>query len=150
MDFLTVPTATFRVLFVLVMLWRGVRAARRGDIDTHMKTMRGTYFFGLIITGLLTLIPGRTMYAVAFGPEGATPMKLAIFALMLVALSARAAPLGMTLSAYPMPTSSTAVSTSSTSIRVCGLVPLSCSILRRTIRVESSSRQVVSGITNWA
>ena len=29
-------------IFVLVMLWRGVTAARRGDIDRHMKTMRGT------------------------------------------------------------------------------------------------------------
>ena len=37
----------------------------------------------------------------------------------------------------PCPTSSTAVSTSSTSIRVCGLRPVSCSIWRSTIRVES-------------
>jgi uncharacterized membrane protein len=67
-------------IFVLVMLWRGVSAARRGDIDRHMRTMRGTYLFGLIITGLLTFIPGRTMYFVAFGRGGATPGKLAIFA----------------------------------------------------------------------
>jgi uncharacterized membrane protein len=76
-------------IFVLVMLWRGVAAARRHDIDRHMKTMRGTYFFGLIITGLLTFIPGRTMYRVAFGPEGPTTAKLMVFAtLVLVAAAA--------------------------------------------------------------
>jgi uncharacterized membrane protein len=74
-------------ILVLAMLWRGVQAARRHDIDRHMKTMRGTYFFGLIITGLLTFIPGRTMYFVAFGPEGATPGKLVIFIGVIVALA---------------------------------------------------------------
>src|SRR5882672_2898258 len=67
-------------IFVLVMLWRGVKAARARDVARHRKTMQGTYFFGLVITGLLTFIPGRTMYFVAFGPGGATPEKLAIFA----------------------------------------------------------------------
>jgi uncharacterized membrane protein len=66
-------------IFVLVMLWRGVAAARRHDIATHMKTMQGTYLFGLIITGLLTFVPGRIMYRTAFGTDGATPEKLAIF-----------------------------------------------------------------------
>ena len=74
-------------IFVLVMLWRGVTAARRNDIDTHMRTMRGTYFFGLIITGVLTLIPGRTMYFVVFGPDGYTLAKLAVFAFALLALA---------------------------------------------------------------
>jgi uncharacterized membrane protein len=67
-------------VFVLVMLWRGVSAARSGDIGRHRRTMRDAYLFGLIITGLLTFIPGRTMYFVAFGPDGATPEKLTIFA----------------------------------------------------------------------
>ncbi|MDR3470324.1 MAG: DUF2306 domain-containing protein [Devosia sp.] len=74
-------------IFVLVMLWRGVQAARRGDIDKHLQTMRGTYIFGLIVTGLLTLIPGRTMYFVVFGPAGATPAKLAVFGLALVVVA---------------------------------------------------------------
>jgi len=78
-------------VFVLVMLWRGVTAARRGDIDKHRKTMRGTYLFGLIITGLLTFIPGRIMYRFAFGPGGATPAGLAVFgALVVVALAVTA------------------------------------------------------------
>ena len=62
--------------------------------------------------------------------------------------SCPAAPLGMTVSATPRPTSSTAVSTSSTSTRVVGLSPVSCIIRRSTIRVESTARQVVSGITS--
>ena len=64
--------------------------------------------------------------------------------------SCSAAPRGITESASPIPTSSTAVSTSSTSIRVCGLWPVSCSIWRSMIRVESSARQVVSGMTSEA
>lgn len=72
-------------IFVLVMLWRGVHAARAGNIGAHRRIMQGTYLFGLVITGLLTFIPGRTMYFVAFGPQGATPLKLAVFAAIVVA-----------------------------------------------------------------
>ncbi|MGX5827981.1 DUF2306 domain-containing protein [Mesorhizobium sp. 43Arga] len=75
-------------LFVLVMLWRGVRAARGGNIAAHRRIMQGTYIFGLIITGLLTFIPGRTMYFVAFGPQGATPQKLAIFTALVILAAA--------------------------------------------------------------
>jgi uncharacterized membrane protein len=75
-------------IFTLVMLWRGVMAARGGDISRHQKTMQITYFFALIITGLLTFIPGRTMYFVAFGRDGATPEKLMVFAGVLVAAAA--------------------------------------------------------------
>jgi uncharacterized membrane protein len=67
-------------IFVLVMLWLGVQRARRGDIARHRKTMEATYFLGLVVTGLLTFIPGRIMYRVAFGEAGATPGKLAVFA----------------------------------------------------------------------
>jgi uncharacterized membrane protein len=72
-------------IFTLVMLWRGVKAARAGDIHRHMKTMQITYLVALVITGLLTFIPGRTMYFVAFGRAGATPEKLAVFAAVLIA-----------------------------------------------------------------
>src|SRR5258707_3444656 len=72
-------------IFVLVMLWRGVKAARAHDVARHRKTMKYTYLFGLVITGLLTFIPGRTMYFVAFGPGGATLEKLAIFAGLVLA-----------------------------------------------------------------
>jgi|SRR5665213_642460 len=78
----------FLSIFVLVMLWRGVTFARRGDIEHHSKTMQYTYFLGLVVTGLLTFIPGRIMYRVAFGQDGATPEKLTIFAAIVVAVAA--------------------------------------------------------------
>ncbi|KAA3446395.1 hypothetical protein C7I87_30500 [Mesorhizobium sp. SARCC-RB16n] len=77
-------------LFVLVMLWRGIEMAHRGNVAAHRRIMQGTYIFGLVITGLLTFIPGRTMYFVAFGPQGATPLKLAVFAALVVAAAAAA------------------------------------------------------------
>ncbi|MGN6101562.1 MAG: DUF2306 domain-containing protein [Devosia sp.] len=74
-------------IFTLVMLWRGFTFARRHDIDHHKRTMQFTYVLALVVTGLLTFLPGRTMYRVAFGPEGATPVKLMIFGgLILLAL----------------------------------------------------------------
>lgn len=66
-------------IFTLVMLWVGWRAARRGDIKRHMRVMEMLYFLALVLTGLLTFIPGRIMYKVAFGPDGATPQKLMVF-----------------------------------------------------------------------
>src|SRR5258707_15476671 len=74
-------------IFVLVMLWRGVQRARNHDIAGHRKAMQATYFFGLVITGLLTFIPGRTMYLVAFGPGGATAEKLVIFGSITVVVA---------------------------------------------------------------
>ena len=71
-------------IFTLVMLWRGVSYARRKQIERHRWTMQLTYGLALIVTGLFTFYPGRIMNRVAFGPEGATPAKLAIFALILV------------------------------------------------------------------
>ena len=53
------------------------------------------------------------------------------------AAAARPRPCGITESARPSPTSSTAISTSSTSIRIVGLRPVPCSICRSRSRVES-------------
>lgn len=55
---------------VLFSLWRGVMAARRGDIKQHQKTMKYLYFLALVITGFFTLLPGRVMYQVMFGVAG--------------------------------------------------------------------------------
>lgn len=75
-------------IFTLVMLWRGVAFARSHDITRHMRTMQFTYFLALVVTGLLTFLPGRIMNEVAFGPDGATPQKLAIFAGIVLAAAA--------------------------------------------------------------
>jgi uncharacterized membrane protein len=77
-------------LFTLAMLWLGVSRARRGDIASHRLTMKLTYFLALVVTGLLTFLPGRIMYRVAFGAEGATPGKLAVFAVVVTILAALA------------------------------------------------------------
>jgi len=47
-------------------LVKGVRAAMRGDIATHMQTMRGLYFWALGIAGLFTLLPGRIIGRMLF------------------------------------------------------------------------------------
>lgn len=78
-------------IFTLVMVWVGWRAARRGDIKRHMRVMEMLYFLALAVTGLLTFIPGRIMYKVAFGPEGATPAKLMVFGGIVLAAAAIAA-----------------------------------------------------------
>ena len=66
-------------IFTLFMLWLGVSYARRRDIRRHMRTMEYTYFLALVVTGLLTFLPGRVMYHVAFGEDGPTPQKVAVF-----------------------------------------------------------------------
>lgn len=82
-------------IFTLVMLWVGVRFARRHEIRQHMRIMELTYFLALIVTGLLTFLPGRIMYQVAFGPDGATLQKLEIFGAIVVVLALIAAAVAM-------------------------------------------------------
>ncbi|NKX44414.1 DUF2306 domain-containing protein [Roseicyclus persicicus] len=53
-------------LVVLHGLWRGVAAARAGDVVAHRGWMRGLYWQALILAGILTLLPGRTLNAVLF------------------------------------------------------------------------------------
>ncbi len=74
-------------ILTLVMLWLGVRYARRHLVPAHLRTMRMTYLLALVVTGLFTFYPGRIMYRVAFGPWGATPASLALFALVLAAVA---------------------------------------------------------------
>jgi uncharacterized membrane protein len=53
-------------LIVLVQLPRAIRFARIGDIDRHLKLMRGIYI-GLIAAGFFAMAPGRTLWTLAFG-----------------------------------------------------------------------------------
>ncbi len=55
-------------LFTLAMLALGVALARAGRIAAHRWTMIGLFSGALVVTGLFTLVPGRTMHAVLFGP----------------------------------------------------------------------------------
>ena len=44
-----------------------IRSARNGNIIRHKRMMKLLYILALIVTGLFTLLPGRTMNAVLFG-----------------------------------------------------------------------------------
>lgn len=48
-------------VFTLVMLAMGLWAARRGRVRAHQGIMVGTYAWGLIVTGLFTLLPQRLL-----------------------------------------------------------------------------------------
>jgi uncharacterized membrane protein len=58
-------------LLVLFGLWRGVSAARAGDVASHSGWMRGLYWQALIVAGSLTLLPGRMLNGLLF-PERPT------------------------------------------------------------------------------
>jgi uncharacterized membrane protein len=55
-------------VLVLYGLWRGVLAARAGDVAAHSGWMRALYWQALIIAGSFTLLPGRTLNMLLF-PE---------------------------------------------------------------------------------
>lgn len=55
-------------IFVPVMLVLAVLYARRHNVSAHRKTMTSIFFGALIVAGLFTLLPGRIMHAVVFGP----------------------------------------------------------------------------------
>ncbi|MBZ6077651.1 DUF2306 domain-containing protein [Microvirga puerhi] len=52
----------------LLILPLAVLHARRGRILSHKRTMTGLFFLGLVVTGFFTLLPGRLMNQVLFGP----------------------------------------------------------------------------------
>ena len=56
-------------IYVLVMLPLGVLAARRHRVAAHSRTMTGLFLGGLLIAGLFTLLPGRTMHQVVFASK---------------------------------------------------------------------------------
>lgn len=56
-------------ILTLVSLTLGLRAAIRRDITLHRQIMESLAFWALGVTGLFTLLPGRTMNAVLFGGD---------------------------------------------------------------------------------
>jgi len=52
---------------VLIGLWVGISAARRGNIRRHRIVMKSLFFAALVTAGLFTLLPGRIMHQVLFG-----------------------------------------------------------------------------------
>ena len=55
-------------IFVPVMLFLAVRYARRHNVSGHKRAMTSIFFGALIVAGAFTLLPGRIMHAVVFGP----------------------------------------------------------------------------------
>jgi uncharacterized membrane protein len=55
-------------IFTLIMLPVAVYAAHRHKVERHRRTMVGLFACALVIAGLFTLVPGRIMHAVVFGP----------------------------------------------------------------------------------
>ena len=55
------------LVLVLVTLWRGIRLARGGKIKAHRRAMILLFWLALVLTGLFTFAPGRTMNQVVTG-----------------------------------------------------------------------------------
>jgi uncharacterized membrane protein len=55
-------------IFVLVMLPLAVWRAHRHQVSEHRRAMIALFSGALVIAGLFTLLPGRVMHAVVFGP----------------------------------------------------------------------------------
>lgn len=54
-------------VFVLIMLPLGVLRARRHQVESHARTMKGLFLGALLIAGIFTFMPGRIMHSVVFG-----------------------------------------------------------------------------------
>ena len=52
----------------LIVLSRGVKQAKAGEINAHKRSMKGTYIGAIGIAGLFTFLPGRMMYRVVIEP----------------------------------------------------------------------------------
>jgi uncharacterized membrane protein len=55
-------------VFTLVMLPLAVLRARRHQVERHRRAMIGLFTGALVIAGVFTLLPGRIMHEVLFGP----------------------------------------------------------------------------------
>jgi uncharacterized membrane protein len=55
-------------LFTLIMLPLAVLRARRHQVERHRRAMIALFTGALVIAGVFTLLPGRIMHEVVFGP----------------------------------------------------------------------------------
>lgn len=55
-------------IFTLIMVPLGVWRAHRHQVTGHRRIMIGVFSGALVVAGLFTLLPGRIMHAVVFGP----------------------------------------------------------------------------------
>ena len=57
-------------VYVLFLLARSLAALRRGDAARHGAIMRDLVWWGLVLPGLLALLPSRLLGEIAFGRSG--------------------------------------------------------------------------------
>jgi len=57
----------FLSIFTIWSVYEAIRSAQTGNIRRHKTMMKLLYVLALIVTGVFTLLPGRTMNAVLFG-----------------------------------------------------------------------------------
>jgi uncharacterized membrane protein len=55
-------------LFTLIMLPLAVLRARRHQVERHRRAMIALFTGALVVAGVFTLLPGRIMHEVVFGP----------------------------------------------------------------------------------
>jgi uncharacterized membrane protein len=55
-------------VFTPLLLLLGMLAARRHRVRAHRITMVSIFAGALVLAGIFTLVPGRIMHAVVFGP----------------------------------------------------------------------------------
>lgn len=67
------------VVMTYAGLWQGIREIRRGNVIAHQASMKSLYLGALLLAGAFTLLPGRRLNLVLFGPEaGWTPSLVAV------------------------------------------------------------------------
>lgn len=52
--------------WIIIILPFGLLAARRHNVTSHAKHMRGMFFGGMVIAGLFSFLPGRLMWHIFF------------------------------------------------------------------------------------
>jgi uncharacterized membrane protein len=78
----------FSPLHLLVLttgfgLWQAYSAIRRGDVMAHQKAMKSLYLGALLLAGAFTLLPGRRLNLVLFGPDAGWAPALISIGLLL-------------------------------------------------------------------
>jgi uncharacterized membrane protein len=82
------PFGPIHLLSVLALfsLFQGLRAAMQRRFDVHRAYMQSLYLWGLAVTAVVTLLPGRTLHRVVFGTDSVIGFALVAAAAAVVLL----------------------------------------------------------------
>jgi uncharacterized membrane protein len=73
------------VVMTYLGLWEGIREIRRGNVRAHQASMKSLYLGALLLAGAFTLLPGRRLNLVLFGPDAGWVPSLVAIGLVLAA-----------------------------------------------------------------